>query len=148
MGRRQTMPTDTERREAALLPEGIDPMPGVPEVRVLDEDGREVMRGYYCCHINRQVAPLGVDSLRPEDIDHCVVYDGPADWNMTKPVNVAKITPPHRIEVVGGIDFDALLELADEMEQKADENRLTGMMSIGRARSWADRIREALEVES
>jgi len=43
-------------------------------------------------------------------------------------------------------DRDALLALADEMKQKADENRLTGMMSIGRARSWADRIREALGV--
>ena len=44
-------------------------------------------------------------------------------------------------------DRDALLALAGEMEQKADENRLTGMMSIGRARSWADRIREALGVD-
>lgn len=45
-----------------------------------------------------------------------------------------------------GIDRDALLALADEMEQIADGNRLTGMMSIVRARSWADRIREALGV--
>ena len=43
-------------------------------------------------------------------------------------------------------DVKALLALADEMGQKADENRLTGMMSIVRARSWADRIREALGV--
>ena len=55
----------------------------------------------------------------------------------------------HRCSIhdVPTIDRDALLALADEMEQKADENRLTGMMSIGRARSWADRIREALGVE-
>lgn len=45
------------------------------------------------------------------------------------------------------IDRDTLLELADEMEQIADGNRLTGMMSIGRARSWADRILEALGVD-
>ena len=45
-----------------------------------------------------------------------------------------------------GIDREGMLALADEMEQKADENRLTGMMSICRARSWADRIREALGV--
>lgn len=42
------------------------------------------------------------------------------------------------------VDLVALLKLADEMEQAADRNRLTGMTSIGRARSWADRIREAL----
>ena len=54
---------------------------------------------------------------------------------------------PHRWTVeCAPVDRDALLALADEMEQKADENRLTGMMSIGRARSWADRIREALGV--
>lgn len=110
------MPTDDERREVAWLPEDIDPMPGVPEVRVLDGDGKEVMRGYYCRHVNRQVAPLGADRLRPEDVDHCVVYDGFADWNMPKPVKVAKITPPHRIEVLGGIDREALLALADECD--------------------------------
>ena len=47
---------------------------------------------------------------------------------------------------LAGIDRDALLALADEMERIADENRMTGMMGIGRARSWADRIREALGV--
>lgn len=41
------------------------------------------------------------------------------------------------------VDRDALLALADEMEQVADGNRMTGMMGIGRARSWAERIREA-----
>lgn len=49
-------------------------------------------------------------------------------------------------EVTTKCDRDALLALADEMEQIADGNRLTGMMSIVRARSWADRIREALGV--
>lgn len=44
-------------------------------------------------------------------------------------------------------DAKSLLELADEMEQVADGNRLTGLMSIGRARSWADRIREACGAE-
>ena len=39
-------------------------------------------------------------------------------------------------------DRDALLALADEMNRAADENRLTGMMAIRRARAWADRIRE------
>lgn len=41
-------------------------------------------------------------------------------------------------------DMRALKGLADEMDRVADENRLTGMMSIGRARAWADRIRESL----
>lgn len=39
---------------------------------------------------------------------------------------------------------EALLKLADEMDRVADENRLTGMMAIVRARAWADRIRGVL----
>lgn len=109
------MPTDDERREAAWLPEGTDPMPGIPEVRVLDEDGKEVFRGYYYRHLNRQVAPIR-DSLRPEDVDHCVVHDDFADWNMPQSFRATKITPPHRIEIVRDIDRDALLELADKLE--------------------------------
>ena len=125
-----------------MIPEGIDPMPGIPEVRVLDEDGKEVMRGYYCRHVNRQVAPLGADRLRPEDVDHCVVYDGFADWNMPKPVKVAKITPPHRIEVLGGIDRDALLTLADEMEDLVEA--WGGKYPTNRVAAYARHIREAL----
>lgn len=44
-------------------------------------------------------------------------------------------------------DVDALRAIADDMGRIADENRMTGMMSIGRARLWADRIREALGVD-
>ena len=134
------MTNDTERREVAWLPDDIDPMPGVPEVRVLDEDGKEVMRGYYCHHVNRQVAPLGVDRLRPEDVDHCVVYDGFADWNMPKPVKVDKITPPHRIELLGGIDREALLALADELEGEGLDGWASGPVNVG---DYARRIREA-----
>lgn len=46
------------------------------------------------------------------------------------------------------VDVDALRAMADDMERIADENRMTGMMSIVRARSWADGIREALGVDS
>ena len=70
----------------------------------------------------------------------------------------AQIVSPHEDQVRAAADRladliepscdrDALLGLADEMDRVADENRLTGMMAIGRARAWADRIREALEVE-
>lgn len=139
------MVTDDKRREVTWLPEGIDPMPGIPEVRVLDEDGREVFRGYYYQHVNRQVAPIR-DSLRPEDVDHCVVHDDFADWNMPKSFRVTKITPPHRIEIVGGIDLDALLALAEDVDGAAEDSGgfepLTGML-----RDIARRIRDALGVD-
>lgn len=84
------MPTDDERREVA----------GVPMVRVLDGDGREVARGWYVRHENRQPALLG-DRLRPEDVDHLVAFDGSADWGMPRELKIKRVTPPHRIEVLG-----------------------------------------------
>lgn len=141
------MISDSERREVAWLPEGIGPMPGIPEVRVLDEDGREVFRGYYYRHVNRQVAPIS-DSLRPEDVDHCVVHDDFADWNMPKSFRATKITPPHHIEIVGGIDRDALIELAGEiraLNENADIH-MFGTVRIGDTTLLAieRRIREAV----
>ena len=79
---------------------GVEPMPGVPRVRVVDERGREVCEGYYICHENRQLSPLGPSWLRPEDVDHCVAVDDFADWNMPRSLTIKKITPPHRIEIV------------------------------------------------
>lgn len=64
-------------------------------------------------------------------------------WEKFEPDSVKRLADL----VEPSCDRDALLELADVMEQVADGNRLTGLMSIGRARSWADRIREALGVE-
>lgn len=78
---------------------GTDPLPGVPRVRVIDEYGREVFEGYYIFHENRQLAALGPDWLRPEDVDHCVAVDDFADWNMPRSLTIKKITPPHRIEL-------------------------------------------------
>lgn len=69
-------------------------------VRVLDENGEEVLRGWCMRHERRQPCAFD-DELRPEDVEHLVVRDGPADWNMPRPLIPARITPPHRIEVIG-----------------------------------------------
>ena len=121
---------------------GVDPLPGVPRVRIVDPDGRELFEGYYIRHENRQPAVFGgTDRLRPEDVDHCVAVDGFADWNMPRSLVIKKVTPPHRIEVVGPVpgyvcelvgdgmpegeplppivDREALLALADEMDHWA-----------------------------
>lgn len=75
------------------------PVAGVPRVRVLDEDGNEVLRGWYIFHKNRQPYALD-DELKPEDVDHLVAFDEFVDWGMGKRLKVIKITPPHRIEVI------------------------------------------------
>lgn len=80
---------------------GVDPVVDIPMVRVVDEEGKEVMRGWYYRRENRQPAVFG-DELRPEDVDHIVMHDDFADWNMPRAMKATKITPPHRIEVIDG----------------------------------------------
>ena len=82
-----------ERKE----PASTEPLAGVPMVRVLDEDGREVLRGWYAFHEKRQLCPMGYDELRPDDVQHLVIHSGWADWNMPRDLKVSVITPPHRI---------------------------------------------------
>ncbi len=82
----------------------IRPLPGVPRVRIVDEEGRELFEGYYIRHENRQPAVFGgTDYLHPEDVDHCVAVDEFADWNMPRGLVIKKVTPPHRIEVIGPV---------------------------------------------
>lgn len=77
----------------------INPLPGIPRVRVLDEEGNQIMSGYYMHHINRCLSPIG-DSLKEKDVDHIVLSDSFADWNMPQSVRLVKVTPPHTIEII------------------------------------------------
>ena len=73
-----------------------EPLRGIPMVRVLDEDGREVLRGWYAFHEKRQLCPIG-DELRANDVSHLVVHSDWADWNMPRQLEASEISPPHRI---------------------------------------------------
>ncbi len=77
----------------------VDPVPGVPMVRVVDEQGREAARGWYVRHECRQVCPIE-DSLKPADVAHLVAVSDGADWNMPRDLRLLEVTPPHRIEVI------------------------------------------------
>ena len=77
-------------------PGGTEPVPGIPMVRVLDERGEEVLRGWYVRFAARQVCPMG-DRLRPEDVRHLVLHESFEDWNMPTRLVPTEITPPHRI---------------------------------------------------
>lgn len=50
------------------------------------------IEGAYMQHENRQVSPMG-NQLKPEDIDHLILYSGSADWNMPRQVCVANVLP-------------------------------------------------------
>ena len=144
---------------------GVEPLPGVPRVRIVDEEGHALFEGYYIRHENRQTCVLH-DRLRPDDVDHLVAVDGFADWNMQRDLVIKRVTPPHRIEVVGPVpgetcelagdgmpdgeplppvvDRDALLALADEMDDLAEA--WGGKYPTNRVAAYARSIREALGV--
>lgn len=53
---------------------GIEPVEGAPMVRVVNEHGKELFRGWYIRHETRQPAPFG-DEPRDEDVQHIVAVD-------------------------------------------------------------------------
>lgn len=77
----------------------LEPLPGVPRVRILDEDGRELFEGYYIYRVNRQLCPFD-DRLHQQDVDHMVAVVNEADWNFERTMTIKKVTPPHMIEVI------------------------------------------------
>lgn len=77
----------------------LEPIPGVPRVRILDETGRKLFEGYYIYRVNRQLCPFG-DRLSQEDVDHMVAVVHEADWNLERRMTIKKVTPPHRIELI------------------------------------------------
>ena len=128
------MTSDTERREVAR--------------RLRDSGGRLIdmgelaeMLGFHRCSWSAgTLADRIADLIEPSEPKVKCVAEVKVDGEQLE-----KLVHDAAVELTG-IDREEMLALADEMEQKADENRLTGMMSICRARSWADRIREALGV--
>lgn len=78
---------------------GVEPAVNVPMVRVLNEDGKEIFRGWYYRHVNRQIAAFG-DKLTELDVEHIVMHDSSADWNMPQKPIATIVRPPHRIEVI------------------------------------------------
>lgn len=68
------------------------PMPGIPRIRYTDAEGH-VYEGYYFFRVKRQLCPLGHDKLRPEDCQHCIAMDEPADWNMERRIRLVAIDP-------------------------------------------------------
>lgn len=127
MGRRRKMVSESL---------GVGPVAGVPMVRVLDEGGREVMRGWYVRHESRQPCLVG-DALLPEDVHHVVVCDAFADWGMPREMRASEVTSPHRIEVVREGDslervaLDALRAINDA----AEDMHGSGMFSEAQA-AW------------
>ena len=78
---------------------GLKPLTGVPRVRVLDENGKIVLSGYYLYKLNRMPCVID-DSLKQEDVDHCVARIDGGDWNLPETFHLVKVTSPHTIEII------------------------------------------------
>jgi hypothetical protein len=98
----QIAATRIEEALAPIIPSNESEISAsVPRVRAVEPDGTVSAEGFYFRHVNRQPSPIG-DSLKPEDIDECIVTDGSADWELEPPVRLLKVTLPTRIEVIEG----------------------------------------------
>jgi hypothetical protein len=80
-----------------------EPLAGIPRVRVLDKNGKELIRGWYAFHEARQLNPIyehKPDVLSVNEGQHLVIYSASADWNMPRELKIVKITPPEKIEII------------------------------------------------
>ena len=78
------------------------PIPGIPMVRVLDENGKQCLPIGYYVHgekVNYCMANLTEEQVE-ENTMHTVVVENQADWNMQNTWTLKRVTPPHRIEVI------------------------------------------------
>jgi hypothetical protein len=73
----------------------------VPMVRVLDEDGKEVMRGWYFKYPRRNDNPWNRDPDEPREMVEGILRCDEGDWGMNNCFVLVQVTPPHTMEVIG-----------------------------------------------
>lgn len=77
----------------------IKPLEGIPQIKLLDKDGREFLRGWYVFHETRQLCSFN-DYLKEEDVKQYLVYDGFADFNLPRGMVRREIKPTDTIEII------------------------------------------------
>ena len=71
--------------------------------------------GSYFKHIKRQICPIGNDSLKEEDIEHLIIRDSFADWNMPKEIECVKIKPDTVGQYIGLEDKNRVRVFEDDI---------------------------------
>lgn len=66
-------------------------------------DNAEWIEGYYMYHINRTICPAG-DSIKPEDVEHIILFDGFSDCNMPRGINYKHVLPETVCQYTGLTD--------------------------------------------
>lgn len=64
------------------------------------EDNNNWIEEYYMYHINRTLSPID-DSLKKEDIEHIILFDGFSDWNMHRDIKYVHIVPETLCRYIG-----------------------------------------------
>lgn len=78
---------------------GTKPPVDIPMVRVVSEEGRELCRGWYFRHVKRCPCVFN-DWVHGDDVQHIVMHDGFADWNLPQSIMAMVVEPPDRIEII------------------------------------------------
>ena len=71
----------------------------VPIVRVLDEDGKEVMRGWYFKYPRYNDNPWDRNPDEPREMVEGILRCDEGDWDMQNHFVLVQVTPPHTMEV-------------------------------------------------
>lgn len=66
-------------------------------------DNGQWIEGYYMRHENRMPAPIG-DTLKEGDVDHLILFDEFADWNMPRGIKYAHVYPSTVCQYTGLTD--------------------------------------------
>lgn len=79
-----------------------NPLP-IPKVRVVDEAGRICCEGYYIAYPERMGYPLIERGEKPDEIPlvELVAVVEYGDWGLNNQLRLMRVTPPHRIEIIG-----------------------------------------------
>ena len=116
------------------------PIPGVPMVRILDENGKQCMQEGYYVH-SEKVNYCGAfgDDLTDEQLAentlHLVAITDQGDWNMKNTVRLIRVTPPHRIEVIGSTREEDLIQAINDVLRYAEDT-----VWVGEGETLADRM--------
>lgn len=97
-----SLPEEADRDEAAKFAGRIRRLAFfVPEVAVVDPEGKSRETGFYFEMPARQGYPVG--DGKPEDIPttRCLAHYWPGDWGLSNTPRLAEVTPPHRFVPTG-----------------------------------------------
>lgn len=75
---------------------------GIPRVRLVDGDGKELYRGYYFAYPEYQGYPVIANGEKPKEIPlvEGIVTYFPGDWGLSNTPRFFKVTPPYRLELI------------------------------------------------